>query len=105
MIELRILPAVFRDATEAVGWYDVQETGLGERFLSCFRATYVSIRTNPFVYRIVHRGYRRVLLPTFPYAVYFRLEDETAFIVLLFHTARNPETLRRILRSREKPED
>jgi hypothetical protein len=103
-MELRILQAVFRDATEAVGWYDGQETGLGERFLGSLRTTYGSIRSKPLSYRVIYRNYRRVLLQTFPYAVYFRLQDNIAIVVLLFHTARDPDALRRILRFREKPE-
>ena len=102
MIQLRILPEVFQDTTNAFNWYDDRESGLGEHFLSCFRATYNPITANPFTYRIVYKNYRRVLLHPFPYALYFRLQDEQAIITLVFHTARNPKTLRRILRNREK---
>jgi hypothetical protein len=102
MTKLRILPEVFRDTADAANWYDDRESGLGDHFLSCFRATYNPITANPLAYRIVYKNYRRVLLPPFPYAVYFRLQDELAIITLVFHTARNPATMRQILRSREK---
>jgi plasmid stabilization system protein ParE len=101
MTKLRILPEVFQDTAEAANWYDDRESGLGELFLSCFRSTYNPIKENPFAYRTIYKGYRRVLLHPFPYAVYFRLQNELAIITLVFHTARNPATMRRILRSRE----
>jgi hypothetical protein len=102
MTKLRILPKVFQDTSDAANWYDDRESGLGDNFLNCFRATYNPITSNPFAYRIVYKNYRRILLHPFPYALYFHLQDEMAIITLVFHTARNPETLRRILRSREK---
>ena len=102
MTKLRILPEVFQDTANAATWYDDRESGLGDDFLNCFRATYKLIAAHPFAYRIVYKNYRRVLLPPFPYAVYFRLQNEVAIITLVFHAARNPATMRRLLRSRGK---
>jgi len=101
MTKLRILLEVFQDATDASNWYDLKESGLGDHFLNCLRSTYQPIVANPFVYRTVYKNYRRVFLPSFPYAVYFRLQGETIIIALVIHTARNPAIMRRILRSRE----
>ncbi len=102
MTQLRILPEVFQDTAEAANWYDERESGLGDRFLICFRGAYTPIRTNPFAYKFAYMNYRKVLLDPFPYALYFRVHDEIAIITLVFHTARNPRTLQRILRKREK---
>jgi hypothetical protein len=66
MTELRILPEVFQDTMAAADWYDERETGLGDRFLNCFRSTYDPIRTNPLAFRLIFRNYRRILLQPFP---------------------------------------
>jgi len=102
MIDLRILPEVFQDTAAAADWDDEKEFGIGDRFLSSFRSTDNPIRIKPHSFTIIYKNYRRVLLEPFPYAVYFRLHDEHAIIALVLRTARNPATLRRKLRSREK---
>jgi plasmid stabilization system protein ParE len=104
MTRLRILPEVFDDAASAANWYDSKEDGLGDRFLDCLRGAYHPIRTHPQTFRCVYQDYRRVLLNPFPYAVYFRLENDSAIITLVFHTARNPARLKKLLSKRSREE-
>ena len=104
MTKLRILREVFRDTSDAANWYGDLEPGLGDKFLNCFRAATQPVGTSPLAHRIAYKNYRRVILQPFPYALYFRLHDDTAVIALVFHTARDPKTLYQVLRNREKSE-
>ena len=100
MSQLRILPAVFKDTAEAADWYEDQLAGLGSRFIDSFYATLPEMTQNPLIYRPVYREFRRILLRPFPYAAYFRLHGDVTVVVLVFHTARNPQSLLTNLRQR-----
>jgi plasmid stabilization system protein ParE len=102
MTQLRILDLVYQDVSKAADWYDSKEEFLGNRFIACFRAAYSPILANPRSFPCVHGEYRRVLLDPFPYALYFRLEDDFAIVTLVFHTSRKPATSKRVLRKRGK---
>lgn len=101
MKRLRILPEVHDDVLEAVRWYDNQELGVGDHFLNTFRDVFDSLQRNPLIYPMVHQEFRRVLLRPFPYALYFRLHEEEAVVVMVFHTARNPEFMLQRLQLRK----
>jgi len=97
---LRFLPEVEEDAFSAYEWYEEKAIGLGEEFLRIFYAYAGSIPQNPLIYPKVHREFRRRLLIRFPYAVYFRIEDNTIVVYGLFHCARNPRNIKTTLQNR-----
>jgi plasmid stabilization system protein ParE len=78
---------------------------LGLEFSEAVFGLLDKIAARPKIWPEIYEGIRRARLRRFPYALYFRIEDGEIVVFLVFHTARNPETLRRILRAREKPED
>jgi hypothetical protein len=102
---LRLLPELVEDAHEAFVWYEAAATGLGHELLRCYFAAVAIAHREPLLFRKVYRDFRRVLLDRFPYALYFRIEQQTVVIFLLIHGGRNPALMRRTLRERGKPSD
>jgi plasmid stabilization system protein ParE len=100
MSHLRILPAVLDDIAEAADWYDAQLPGLGTRFIDSFYAALPELAQNPLIHRPIYGEFPRILLRPFPYSVYFRLHQDHVVVVLIFHAARNPQTLLKTLRKR-----
>ena len=98
---LRLRPELVDDAAAAFAWYEAAAVGLGHEFLRCYFAAVAIVQREPLLFRKVHRDFRRVLLGRFPYAVYFRIEEQTVVIFLLIHGARNPTLIRRTLRERK----
>ena len=90
---LRFLPEVQEDAMAAYAWYEEKAQGLGDEFLRTFYACANEIARTPLISPLVHQEFRRRLLRRFPYAVYFRIEDEEIVIFGLFHCARSPQTV------------
>ena len=82
--------AVEFDIESAFGWYEAEDTGLGQEFLEQLRLVYRRILENPLAYEEQRSGIRRGLMRRFPYAVYFSVEDETILILAVLHTARDP---------------
>jgi plasmid stabilization system protein ParE len=90
LYELSFKEQVAEDAALAYSWYEPRATGLGEEFLRLFYAAAKDILRNPLLYPVVHRDFRRRLLRRFPYAMYYRIEDDRVIVCGVFHCARDP---------------
>jgi plasmid stabilization system protein ParE len=101
---LRFLPDVEEDAIGGYAWYEAKSPGLGEEFLRVFYACASEINRNPLLYPKVYGEFRRRLLRRFPYAIYFTIKEDRIVVIGLFHCARDPRTVGRKLKDREKLE-
>lgn len=100
---LRFLPDVEQDLFGAHGWYEEQSHGLGSDFLRVFYAKVAEVGRNPALYAKMHGEFRRCLLSRFPYAMYYRVEDDAVIVVGVFHyCARDPRVLTRALSQRNR---
>jgi len=98
---LSFRPEVEDDAVSGYVWYEKKATGLGEEFLRVFYAYAGEIPQNPLLYQKVYKDFRRRLLRRFPYAIYFRIQEQQVEVFGLFHCARNPAVLKKELRDRD----
>lgn len=102
MSELRLLPEVLDDTSQAARWYDEEgHEGLGDRFVSVFYSYLERIEQNGEAYRPIYSDFRRILLYPFPYAIYYRYYGDWVVVSLLIHTARSPSLVTRLLRERK----
>jgi len=79
-----------------------KQRDLGDEFFRVFYACAQEIPRNPFLYRKIYKDFRCTLLRRFPYAIYFRIEDDKVVVLGLFHCARNPVIIQNILRDRQQ---
>jgi toxin ParE1/3/4 len=100
-MRLRALPEVSDDIAGAANWYRQERHDLGVEFTEAVYVFLDEIFATPLTRRLAYKEYRRGFMKRFPYAVYYRVSKDEVVISLVFHTARNPATIRRILRSRE----
>jgi|ERR1019366_2148414 plasmid stabilization system protein ParE len=101
-MRLHALPEVSDDIAEAANWYRRERHELGSEFADAVYAFLEDIFATPLTRRLVYKDYRRGFMERFPYAIYYRVSRDEVVISLVFHTARNPATMRQILRSREE---
>jgi len=87
-----IRPLAESDIDHAARWYDDRQPGLGLRFLDALDKVFARIRVVPMQFPTVSTHVRRALLHTFPYAVYFRVTDETLIVLAVLHLRRDPRT-------------
>ncbi|NJM36911.1 MAG: type II toxin-antitoxin system RelE/ParE family toxin [Akkermansiaceae bacterium] len=71
-------------------YYDDQEEGLGDRFVTTIQATLAKILANPGTPRCFDEGCRRVRTERFPYFVIYCVEGEQVQIASVMHTSRRP---------------
>ncbi len=93
-VELRFAPEAHHDVDEAYAWYETQQIGLGEIFLSRLDACIRAIVRAPELHHVVHESYRRALLRRFPYAVFYEFSENSVTVYCVFHTSRDPQKWR-----------
>ncbi|OYW76612.1 MAG: hypothetical protein B7Z37_08005 [Verrucomicrobia bacterium 12-59-8] len=102
MKQIRILPEVWDDIDDAATWHArVGGRDLSRRFVAAFRAQLPEIARFAGTHRQIYKQFSRVFAKPFPYAIYFRIQDDWVVVTLLWHTAKNPEDLRTTLSERD----
>jgi plasmid stabilization system protein ParE len=99
-LRLVITAEAERDIDDAAAWYDRQHSGLGFRFVAHLRLRFSDILRSPFQPRAFgRRAFRKVRVPRWPYAVYYRVVDDSEVrVVAVVHGARDPGYLNYRLR-------
>jgi plasmid stabilization system protein ParE len=98
---LRFLPEIEQDLMEAYDWYEEKVHGLGEELIRTFYSLSGELDQVAYHYQVVYDGFRRRLLHKFPYAIYFRIEENQVIVFGLFHCARDPLSIRDMLTIRD----
>ena len=78
------------DIESAFKWYEEQRPGLGADFIRSVDTALASVQREPELYQLVYRNARRVVLHSFPYAVFYIIQGEAAEVVACMHFRRNP---------------
>ncbi len=85
-----IRPEAQNDIDSAFDWYEEQNTGLGREFTLEFSSSVDRIVENPQLYSELYRGIRRALVRSFPYGVYYHLNEKDIVVFAVLHLAMNP---------------
>ncbi len=86
-----VRPEAENDIAEAAFWYEKQLKHLGDDFLDEIQNIFKIISENPYIYAVVHRQVRRVLIYRFPFAIYYRIEQEFTIVIAVIHSRRYPK--------------
>lgn len=89
---LSIRPEAQRDIKQTVSWYEGRERGLGARFKVEVRTTLRRIADHPLSFPAIDSRVRRALLGSYPYSVYFIVEEKSVVILAVLHQHRHPDT-------------
>jgi len=93
-MNLKILPSAFEDLKKSREFYASQSLDLGEYFFDSLFADIDSL----LLYAGIHQqyfDYHRKLSSTFPYAIYYKVENSTEIIVYrVLDCRQNPEVIK-----------
>ena len=78
------------DLEDALKWYEARAPETAPQFREAVRAVVARIAENPRQFPSSTHQTRRALLRRFPYIVIFRAARDTAYVVAVFHTSRDP---------------
>ena len=88
-------PEASVDFAEAFSWYQGQRAGLEDEFGAELNRTLTFLREVPEAGPFVLGDIRRVLVHRFPFAIYYRLEQDLIEVRAILHTHRDPRTWQR----------
>jgi len=95
-----ILKDVVDDLNDGRAFYDRQRPGVGDYYWDSLLADIQSL----FVYGGIHvkaYGLYRMLARRFPYAIYYEIADEVAYVVAILPMRRSAEWIERRLKDRD----
>ena len=75
---------------DALHYYDLISTKIGDNFLNQINACIESILLNPETYKLEFEVYRQAVVKKFPFVIIYTKIGSTIFISAIFHTSRNP---------------
>ena len=95
--KVKLLPIVFSDLRKAKKWYNEQQTYLGEEFKSEVNKEITYISEYPRHYQCKYKELRQSLIPRFPYAIYYLIEEKQKQVIIVgvLHTKRDPAIIQR----------
>ena len=76
------------DIESACRWYENRRQGLGEEFRSSLDIICQLLVKFPAAGPVAHREVRRILLPRFPYALYYRVVGDAIEVRACLHQYR-----------------
>ena len=97
-MKIRILPSARRDLLDGFRFYEKQAEGIGSYFLDSLYSDIESLLVNAGVHHLHFGKYHRLLSKRFPFAVYYRTENDTILVYAVLDCRRNPAWIRNKLR-------
>ena len=84
-----------KDTNAAYCYYEIQQPGLGERFLDELSFFYKKLEQHPQYYSFTseNKTSRSVALKIFPYKIIYEIEDKDLFVYAVYHFHQNPKDL------------
>lgn len=96
-MNVEILDEALEDLRLAAQFYESQRAGLGEGFLRSLFAEIDRLTRDSGIYPRVF-DFQRLLSHRFPYAIYYRIENEAVRIYAVLDCRRDPDWIRERLR-------
>jgi plasmid stabilization system protein ParE len=91
MIRVRVSSDALEDLNGGFIFYEFQDSGLGEYFLSQLRADIDGLKITAGIHRQPHRHLHRLLSRRFPYAIFYEFKDSEALVVAIVDCRRDPD--------------
>ena len=92
-MRIKILSSAEDDLEKGYRFYESQAGGLGTYFLDTLYSDIDSLAYFAGMHRVV-LGYHRLLSKRFPFAVYYRVTEDTALVFAVLDCRRNPSWIR-----------
>ena len=98
-MKIKVTSSALNDLYEGRSFYEKQGEGLGEYFFDSLFSDIDSLTLYGGIHLKVF-GYHRMLSKRFPYAIYYKIDEESVVVVWrVLDLRRNPKKIRRLLKS------
>jgi len=81
------------DIQNSIDWYKEQKLELGNNFFLNIIEAFKIIAEGPYLFPKVYKQTRKKLIKSFPYAVYYLVENKEIKVIAILHFKRNIDKL------------
>ena len=92
MYTIQILDDAENDIKKGMNFYESQSSGLGSFFLNAILSDIDSLHIFGGIH-IKIKGYYRILSKRFPYAIYYKIHNDTISVYAILDCRQNPDTM------------
>ena len=96
-MKIEILDLAGLDILDGFHFYESQEAGLGSHFLNSIYSDIESLRLYAGIHLKPHKNFHRLLSRRFPFAIYYSVSNETAFVHAIVDCRRDPAWIKQRL--------
>ncbi|MBA3493861.1 MAG: type II toxin-antitoxin system RelE/ParE family toxin [Gammaproteobacteria bacterium] len=96
-MKIKILASASQDLIDGYRFYESQAEGVGAYFLDSLYSDIDSLMISAGIHSIHFGKYHRLLSKRFPFAVYYRVENETALVYAVLDCRWRPAWIRKKL--------
>jgi hypothetical protein len=89
-MKITVHPEASKEVTEAVHWYEEQQSGLGKTFALDTESAIYRLSEFPNLNAEIGKGIRRAMVPVFPYGIIYKTYRETIVVYAVAHLHRKP---------------
>ena len=101
MSEIVFLFSADADIQTAYEFYEAYQAGRGEVFMRHLDVAFGRLRTFPEIAPVFHETCRRLLVPGFPYGIFYTIEGRRIIISGVMDLRQDPGIIHRRLRGRD----
>ena len=96
-MKIRILGSAGRDLIDGHRFYEIQAPGVGGYFLDSLYSDIDSLVVSAGMHSVHFGRYHRLLSKRFPFAIYYRVEDQNVLVYAVLDCRRSPAWIRKRL--------
>ena len=96
-MNIKILDSARQDLLDGFDFYEKQQDGLGDYFLDSLFSDIDSLQVSAGVHSMHFGRYHRMLSKRFPFAIYYRMEENSVLVHAVLDCRRRPAWIRRRL--------
>ncbi len=89
-MNVELLPEAQSDIRSTIAYYRTFSPALANTFMSSVSSTLLRLETFPQSGHLVGPATRRIVIKNFPYGIFYRVENETIFVLSVAHLKRKP---------------
>lgn len=93
-MKIKILKAASQDLVDGYWFYEKQTEGLGVYFLDTLFSDIDSLKVYAGIHPKYFEKYHRLLSKRFPFAVYYRIENDIILVYAVLDCRKNPAWIR-----------
>ena len=81
------------DLNEAFDWYESEQAGVGDKFLTKVTEKLEEISVKPNKYSVYYQDVRKAPVRVFPFNIMYRIKETFISIIGIWHKSRDPAKL------------